>query len=53
MIFVGAEARSGFQFAPVDTHARARCVVFPDWGHKKTFKAEFQQLLGDIHRGTF
>jgi hypothetical protein len=51
VIFVGAQARSGFQFVPVGT--RARCVVFPDWGHKKTFAAEFQQLIADIHSGMF
>jgi hypothetical protein len=51
IIFVGAEARSGFQFVPAST--RARCIVFPDWGHKESFKAEFQQLLADIRGGTF
>ena len=41
VIFIGAESRrAGFKFLPCGT--RYRDFVFPDWGHKKEFKEEFE-----------
>jgi hypothetical protein len=41
VIFIGAESRrAGFKFLAGGT--RYRDFVFPDWGHKKEFKEEFE-----------
>jgi len=41
VIFIGAEARkAGFKLLRPGTHFRD--FVFPDWGHKKEFKEEFE-----------
>jgi len=52
MIFVGKEARWGYQHVPQGT--RARCTGFPTWGpNRKIFAAEVRQIIADIRAGTF
>lgn len=52
MIFVGKEARWGYQHVPQGK--RARCTVFPTWGrNRKIFSAEVRQIIADIRAGTF
>jgi hypothetical protein len=52
MIFVGKEARWGYQHVPQGT--RARCTVFPTWGpNRKIFAAEIRQIIADIRAGAF
>ena len=43
VIFIGSHARkAGFKFLPCGM--RYRDFVFPDWGHKKEFKEEFENF---------